>query len=76
LLDDVGVGEGGDVASVHVIGDGGEDAAHDFSRARLGHVRNDVDGLGAGDLPIMVSMVEMTLSWMALVVGTPGFSEM
>src|SRR6266576_2251109 len=49
LLDDVGIGEGGDVASVHVIGDGGEDAAHDLAGAGLGHVRNDVDGLGAGD---------------------------
>src|SRR6266576_559175 len=49
LLDDVGVREGGDVAGVHVIGDGGEDAAHDLAGAGLGHVWNDVDGLGAGD---------------------------
>src|SRR6266576_3254740 len=49
LLDDVGIGEGGDVASVHVIGDGGEDAAHDLTGAGLGHVWNNVDGLGAGD---------------------------
>src|SRR5437879_2995353 len=49
LGDDVGIREGGDVAGVHVVGDGGEDTAHDFSRASLGHVRNDVDGLGAGD---------------------------
>src|SRR3989442_15594356 len=31
---------------------------------------------GRAILPIMVSMVDFTLSWMALVVGTPGFSEM
>src|SRR6266851_4544947 len=49
LGDDVGIGEGGDVARVHLVGDGGEDAAHDFARARLGHVRNDVDGFGPGD---------------------------
>src|SRR2546430_15124203 len=49
LLDDVGIGEGGDVAGVHVVGDGGEDAAHNFSGAGLGHVRNDVDALGPGD---------------------------
>src|SRR6266705_6134139 len=49
LLDDVGVREGGDVAGVHVIGDGGEDAAHDLAGAGLGHVWNNVDGLGAGD---------------------------
>ena len=31
LLDDIRIGERGDVAGVHVIGDGGENAAHDFS---------------------------------------------
>src|SRR6266436_7374556 len=49
LGDDVGIREGGDVAGVHVVGDGGEDTAHDFAGASLGHVRNDVDGFGAGD---------------------------
>ena len=49
LLDDIGIGEGGDVAGVHVIGNGGENAAHDFSGARLGHVRNNVNHFGAGD---------------------------
>src|SRR5271157_2296909 len=49
LLDDIRIGERGDVAGVHVIGDGGQDAAHDFSGARLGHIRNDVDALGARD---------------------------
>src|SRR6266851_5054859 len=49
LLDDVGVRESGDVAGVHVIGDGGEDAAHDLSGAGFGHVWDDVDGFGAGD---------------------------
>src|SRR5882757_5792108 len=50
LLDDVGIGEGGDVASVHAVRNGGQDAAHDFAGAGLGHVRNDVDALGARDL--------------------------
>src|SRR6267143_1908719 len=49
LGDDVGIGEGGDVAGVHIVGNGGEDAAHDFAGAGLGHVRDDVDGFGAGD---------------------------
>src|ERR1700688_4250973 len=49
LLDDIGIGEGGDVAGVHVIGDGGENAAHDFAGARLGHVWNDVNHFGARD---------------------------
>src|SRR5229473_4150468 len=49
LLDDVGIREGGNVAGVHVVGNGGEDAAHDFAGAGLGHVRDDVDGFGAGD---------------------------
>src|SRR5579859_1721472 len=49
LLDDVGIGERGDVAGVHVIGNGGENAAHDFAGARFGHVWNDVDVFGAGD---------------------------
>ena len=47
LLDDIGIGERGDVAGVHVIGDGGQHAAHDFARARLGHVGDDVDRLWA-----------------------------
>jgi len=49
LLDDIGIGERGDVAGVHGVGNGGENAAHDFSGARLGHVRDDVDHLRAGD---------------------------
>ena len=49
LLDDVRIGEGGDVAGVHAIGNGGEDAAHDFAGAGFGHVGNDVDALGTGD---------------------------
>src|SRR5258708_37627128 len=49
LGNDVGIGECSDVASVHLVGDGGEDAAHDFAGARLGHVRHDVDGLRPRD---------------------------
>src|SRR5882762_3357082 len=49
LLDDVGIGKGGDVAGVHAIGNGGEDAAHDFAGAGLGHVGDDVNAFGAGD---------------------------
>src|SRR5467141_3612399 len=49
LLDDVGIREGGDVAGVHIVGNCGEDAAHDFAGAGLGHVRDDVNGFGAGD---------------------------
>src|SRR5258708_30766370 len=41
LLDDLGVGEGSDVANVHGVGDGGKHPAHDFARARLGHLGND-----------------------------------
>src|SRR6267142_7005909 len=48
LFDDIGIGERGDVAGVHGVGNGGENAAHDFSGARLGHVRNDVDHFRAG----------------------------
>src|SRR5882762_2233738 len=49
LLDNIGIRESGDVAGVHVIGNGGQDAAHDLAGAGLGHVRDDVDGFGAGD---------------------------
>ncbi len=49
LGDDIGIGERGDVAGVHVIGDGGEDSAHDFAGACFGHVGDDVDALGARD---------------------------
>ena len=49
MFDDVGIGQRGDVAGIHVIGDGGENAAHDFAGARLGHVRDDVDALRARD---------------------------
>src|SRR5208337_3639908 len=49
LLDDVGVGQRGDVAGIHVIGDGGQDAAHNLAGARFGHVRNDMDALGPRD---------------------------
>ena len=31
LLDDIGIGKGGDVASVHVVFDGGQHATHDFA---------------------------------------------
>src|SRR5579863_2932942 len=49
LFDDVRIGEGGDIAGVHAIGDGCKDAAHDFAGARFGHVWDDVDALGASD---------------------------
>src|SRR5467141_2653666 len=49
LGDDVGIGKRRDVAGVHLIGNGGEDAAHNFAGASLGHVGNDVDSFGAGD---------------------------
>src|ERR1700687_5150955 len=49
LLDDVGIGERGDVARIHAVGNGGENAAHDFAGAGFGHVGNDVDALGARD---------------------------
>src|SRR5258708_20834216 len=49
LLDDVRISKRADVAGVHVIGNGGENAAHDLAGARLGHVRDDVDGFGAGN---------------------------
>ena len=49
MLDDVGIGERRDVAGVHAIGNGGENAAHDFAGARFGHVWNDVDALWASD---------------------------
>src|ERR1700722_875228 len=50
LRDDIRIGERGDVAGVHVIGDGREDSAHDFAGTRFGHVGNDVDALRPGDL--------------------------
>src|SRR5258708_31364564 len=48
LLDDVGIREGGDVAGVHVVGNGRENATHDFAGAGLAHVWHHVGGLGAG----------------------------
>src|SRR6266849_6766419 len=50
LLDDVGIRESGNVAGVDAIGNGGENAAHDFARTGLGHVGNDLNGLRPGDL--------------------------
>src|SRR5713226_7958914 len=35
LLDNVGIRERSDVVSIHVVGDGGENAAHDFARTGL-----------------------------------------
>ena len=49
LLDDLGVGERSNVANVHGVGDGGKHPAHDFARARLGHVGNDTNTLGPPD---------------------------
>src|SRR5437879_5870725 len=49
LLDNVGIGEGGDVAGVHAVRNGGQDTAHDLAGAGFGHVRYDVDALGARD---------------------------
>src|SRR5260221_2473242 len=49
LLDDLRVGKGSDVANVHGVGDGGQHPAHDFARARLGHVGNDTNTLGPRD---------------------------
>src|ERR1700682_3926968 len=50
LLHHVGIGQGGDVAGVEGIGDGGQDTSHDLPGAGLGHVRNDVHSLRTGDL--------------------------
>ena len=50
LFHHVGIGQGGDVPGIHAIGNGGEDAAHEFAGPRLGHVGNDVDVLGPGNL--------------------------
>ena len=49
LPDDLGVGERTNVANVHGVGDGGKHAAHDFARARLGHVGIDTNTLGPRD---------------------------
>src|SRR6266568_1244981 len=49
LLDDIGIRERADVSSVHTIGNGGENAAHDLAGAGLGHVRNNMDVLRPGD---------------------------
>ena len=49
LFNDVGIRERGDIAGIHAIGNGGQDAAHNFAGARFGHVGNDVDALGSGD---------------------------
>src|SRR5271169_5240544 len=43
LLDDVGIGQRSDIAGVHTIGDGSEDAPHDLARTSLGHVGHEVD---------------------------------
>src|SRR5947208_14364328 len=42
-VDDIGVGERGDVACVHGIRNGGENPAHDLPRAGLRQVGHDVD---------------------------------
>src|SRR6266545_2772056 len=50
VLDDLRVREGGHVADVGEVGDRGDDPAHDLAGAGLGHVRDDPDVLGPGDL--------------------------
>src|SRR5215467_1875821 len=49
LLNDVGIRERSDVAGVHTVLDRGEHAAHDFSGARLWHVRHHVNIFGPRD---------------------------
>src|SRR5208337_1899411 len=49
LLDDLRVGKRSDVANFHGVGDGGQYPAHDFARARLGHVGDDANALGSRD---------------------------
>jgi len=49
LLDDVWIGERGDVPGVHTVRNGGQDTAHDLAGAGFGHVRHDVDALWARD---------------------------
>ena len=43
MLDDVRIRKRSDVAGVHTIGNGGENAAHDFAGTRFGHVRHHVN---------------------------------
>src|SRR5262249_17986488 len=50
LFDHVGIRQRRDVADLHLIRYGGEDATHDLARPRLGHVRDDVHRLRARDL--------------------------
>src|SRR3974377_1369303 len=49
LFNNVRIGQGGHIASVHASGDRGKDAPHDFARAGFRHVGHDMDALGAGD---------------------------
>src|SRR5271166_1007641 len=51
VLDDLGVGQRGDVADVGEVGDGRDDPAHDLAGPGLGHVGDDPDVLRPGDLP-------------------------
>src|SRR5438067_1476691 len=51
LLDHLGVCQGGDIADGHPVRDGGQNAPHDFSRARLRHVGNDAHALRPRDFP-------------------------
>jgi hypothetical protein len=62
LFDHIGIGESRNVSSVHVVGEGGENATHEFAGAGLRHIRNDVDVRGRAILPIMVSITLLTLS--------------
>src|SRR6516164_9785506 len=50
VLDDLRVGQGGDVPDVSEVGDGRDHPAHDLSRPGLGHVRDDPDVLRPCDL--------------------------
>src|SRR4029453_9266889 len=50
LLDDGGVGQGGDVAELALLGHVLEEAAHDLARAGLGQVGGEDEGGGRGRL--------------------------
>src|SRR5207248_2150102 len=49
-VDDLGVGQGGDVADAGEVGHRGDDPAHDLPGPGLGHVRHDPHILRPGDL--------------------------
>src|ERR1043165_8298033 len=49
LLHHFRVGEGGDIANVHGVGDRRQDATHNLTGAGLGHIRHDVYVLGSGN---------------------------